>query len=184
MKPIFTIHGGEYLFANEFKRRFPSLKLWLPVDDEGIDFLITDDKNTRPLGMQIKYSRDYNPLQVNNNIRTNLKTLGWFHLNRSKLQNSKANYWVLINYEGFTKTMDFFFIKPKVLLNIYNKLGRKGKIIDSYLWVMNNINKSYETRGLSKAAQSLILTGQNNNKYRDFTTFLDKWDIIKKHFKL
>ena len=92
MRPVFTIHGGEYIFANEFGKRFPELDLWIPLDDDGIDFLITSKKNRKTLSIQVKFSRDYNLLQIDTNIRTNLKSLWWFHLNRSKLQNSKAGF--------------------------------------------------------------------------------------------
>jgi len=184
MRPIFTIHGGEYLFANEFEKRYPSLKLWIPAKDVGIDFLITNESNSKALSVQVKYSRDYNILQIDSNIRSNLKSLGWFHLNRDKLKTSKADYWVLLNYEGKTKTTDFFFIKPKNLLKRYNNLGRNGKIIDSYLWVLGKTKHAYETRGLRSNAQTMILSGRNNNRNRNFTIFLDRWNVINKYFNV
>ncbi len=183
MRPVFTIHGGEYIFANEFGKRYPELDLWIPLDDDGIDFLITSKENRKTLSIQVKFSRDFNLLQINPNIRTNLKSLGWFHLNRAKLQNSKADFWVLLTYEGVSKTTDFFFIKPKTLLQRFSKLNRNGTYIDSYLWVMAHTNKAFETRGLNSALQSTLISGNYHNRNRDFTIFLDRWDVIKKRFK-
>jgi hypothetical protein len=184
MKPLFTIHAGEYLFANEFYRKYPNYNLWIPAKDEGIDFLISDPKNEKTLSIQVKYSRDYNVLQLDDVLRTRLKTIGWFHLNRKKLQDSKADYWVLINYEGFTKATDFFFIRPNILFNVYSSLGRKGDIIDSYLWVMQDRNKAYETRGINKSEKNEILMGNCPNTYRNFSYFLNKWEVIQKSFTI
>lgn len=47
MRPIFTIHAGEYLVANELERLFPHLRIWVPSKDTGIDLLVTDSSQNK-----------------------------------------------------------------------------------------------------------------------------------------
>ncbi len=41
MKPLFTIHAGEYLVASEIEKRIgKNVRIWLPVKDTGVDILV------------------------------------------------------------------------------------------------------------------------------------------------
>jgi hypothetical protein len=42
MRPLFSIHAGEFLVGNEIERRFPAATLWLPAKDTGVDLLVTN----------------------------------------------------------------------------------------------------------------------------------------------
>jgi hypothetical protein len=41
MRPIVTIHAGEYLVATEIERAFPQLQIWIPSKDTGVGSLST-----------------------------------------------------------------------------------------------------------------------------------------------
>jgi hypothetical protein len=36
MRPLFSVHAGEFLVGNEVERRFPDAILWLPAKDTGV----------------------------------------------------------------------------------------------------------------------------------------------------
>ena len=40
MRPLFSVHAGEFLVGNEIERRFPEVTLWLPAKDTGVDLLV------------------------------------------------------------------------------------------------------------------------------------------------
>lgn len=182
MKSLFTIHAGEYLFGNEIEKRFPKLNIWIPSKDVGIDFLLTNSAFKKPLSIQIKYSRDFNWSHGNKELKSYIKSTAWYHLNRGKIKNSIADYWVFVNYDGFHRSSDFIFIEPQNLLKIFKSLGRNGKRIDSYLMVTND-KKCYETRNLSKKEFPRLLNGGLRKTTRDLTSYLERWDIIQKHFR-
>ena len=46
MKPIFTIHAGEYLVGAVLEKKCPDWEIWLPSRDVGTDLLIRH-KRTR-----------------------------------------------------------------------------------------------------------------------------------------
>ena len=59
MRPIFTVHAGEYLAATEIERRFRNLDVWIPSKDRGIDLLVTNPETQRMVSLQIKFSKDF-----------------------------------------------------------------------------------------------------------------------------
>ena len=46
MRPIFTIHAGEYLVGNFLETMFKEIEVWMPSKDTGTDLLITNKKCT------------------------------------------------------------------------------------------------------------------------------------------
>ncbi len=42
MKPLFTIHGGEYLVGSYIERHFKRVNVWVPSRDTGVDLLVSD----------------------------------------------------------------------------------------------------------------------------------------------
>jgi len=181
MKPLFTIHGGEYLFGITMELRFPELRIWIPAKDDGIDFLVTDVEHKKTLSVQVKYSKDFNWSHGNPVLKPHVKSAGWYSLNREKIENSKADYWVMVNYDGVKKNTDFLFIKPQDLLTKYDSLGRTGKRIESYIMVMNN-GECYETRGMRKREMNTILSGSLSNTNRCLKPYIEEWGVIEKYF--
>ena len=61
MKPLFTIHAGEYLTGEYIERNYPHWNVWVPSKDTGIDLLVTDETNSKTVSLQVKFSKDFNP---------------------------------------------------------------------------------------------------------------------------
>jgi hypothetical protein len=59
MKPLFTIHAGEFLVGEAIERRVPTVNVWVPAKDTGVDLLVSDASNQRAVSLQVKFSRDY-----------------------------------------------------------------------------------------------------------------------------
>lgn len=48
MKPIFTIHAGEFLVGDHITRKYRGkYEVWIPATDTGIDLLVTQLKKRR-----------------------------------------------------------------------------------------------------------------------------------------
>lgn len=42
MKPIFSIHAGEYLVGSFIEETYKDYNVWIPSKDTGVDFLVTN----------------------------------------------------------------------------------------------------------------------------------------------
>lgn len=182
MRPIFTIHAGEYLFGSYLEKNFKELNIWIPSRDTGIDLLLTDSVNKKAASVQIKYSKDFLITEVKETLQMGLKSCGWWALNRDKIRQSSADFWVFVMYSFEQKKTEFVIIPPGTLLERVTQLHGRGKTIQSYLWVTDK-NKCWETRGLSKREQILIANHSYHNKSRDFTEYLNNLQLIRKRLK-
>ncbi len=56
MKPLFTIHAGEYLVGERIEKNFKEWNVWIPSKDTGIDLLVLTKiiKNRYAAGKAIK----------------------------------------------------------------------------------------------------------------------------------
>ena len=63
MRPIFTMHAGEYLFGSYLENEFKGFNIWIPSRDTGIDLLVTDSKNRKTVSLQVKFSKDFLPTE-------------------------------------------------------------------------------------------------------------------------
>jgi hypothetical protein len=175
LKPLFTVHAGEFLVGCEIEKLFKNVKVWIPAKDTGIDLLASNKANTKTLSLQVKLSRDYIYTdEKNHEIRGELRAGGWYKLARKKIQNSDAKYWVFVLFGSKDQSKDFLIIKPKDLLTRLNKIHGKVKIFHIYFWVTNH-DKCYEARKLGKSKGRLQIARQEfiEKKY-DFTTYLMK----------
>jgi hypothetical protein len=59
MRPIFTVHAGEYLVGTYIEENLPHLNVWIPSRDIGTDLLVTDSTNKRAVSLQVKFSKDF-----------------------------------------------------------------------------------------------------------------------------
>ncbi len=181
MKPIFTIHAGEYLVGTFIEKHFKDCELWIPAKDTGVDFLITNKKDrSKQVSIQVKFSKDFLP-EMNTIHYSKLSACGWWTLNTEKIKNSTADLWVITPYNFLNNNIEFIIIEPKEL---YKRLveihGKEKKLINTYLWVFKN-NKCIETRGLKKKEiEEMIDNLQIENQNRDFSLYLNAWDQIEK----
>ena len=181
MRPIFTIHAGEYLVGSEIEEKYPTLRVWVPSKDTGIDLLVTSTDCKKPISLQVKFSKDFLGKSVKNVISKGVKSGGWWTFKRDKIQTSPADYWVLVLYQFQHRSYDFVVIKPSKLLSIYNALDRSKERIQSYVWVTSNKPAMcWETRGLNKLDQAEIAIGAYKNWRRNLTPYLNNWKAIEK----
>jgi hypothetical protein len=80
-----------------------------------------------------------------------LRVCTWFTINRNKLHDSRADFWIFV-LSGFKKHSRDFVVVPTAelqdrLMKIHGSEGKK--MIHSYLWVTED-NRCWETRDLSK----------------------------------
>lgn len=54
MKPIFTIHAGEYLVGSHIEKTYKKARVWIPSSDTGVDFLVTNEQLNRAVSLQVK----------------------------------------------------------------------------------------------------------------------------------
>jgi hypothetical protein len=176
VKPIFTIHAGEYLVGSHIENTYKKARVWLPSSDTGIDLLVTNEQLTRAVSLQVKFSKDFlgNKGGKNATIETKIKAGGWWTFNYDKIQNSPADLWVLVLYRFSHRDFDFVIIEPSQLLDRYEKMGHKSGIIQSYVWVTES-GKCWETRGLGKPEQASIAVESFNEPVRNLSSFLNNW---------
>ena len=183
MRPLFTIHAGEYLAGSYIERHFRNrLNVWIPSKDTGIDLLVSDRHNRRTASVQVKFGKDFLP-EMAAELQGPLRACSWFTVNREKLRKSKADFWVFV-LSGFKRRSPDFVVVPTAELT--RRLRRshrlKGKrVIQSYLWVTER-NRCWETRGLKDGMddERRIAAGVYQNPVRDLTGFLneDGWGAL------
>jgi hypothetical protein len=178
VKPIFTIHAGEYLVGSYIENKFKNLSVWLPTKDTGIDLLVTDNKNKKAVSVQVKFSKDFLAMNRSDILRQELKAIGWWSLNREKIQKSSADLWVFVLYALDQKKFDFIIIPSRELLKRFQSIHGKERNIQTYFSVTKK-NKCWETRNLKKADQVRIALDEYKNTQRDFTQHLNNWAPLR-----
>jgi hypothetical protein len=180
MKPLFTVHAGEFLVDCEIERKFPRVNVWIPARDTGIDLLVSNNDNTATVSLQVKLSRDYLVTHIKDAVfLTELCACGRWTPTRQQIEKSRAQFWVFVLVGFANRSTDFIIIKPDDLLKPPDLILEKtAKKFQSYLWVTQQ-GRCYETRGLNRADQLLIAQRKFENDARDFTAYLNDWTPIK-----
>jgi hypothetical protein len=177
MKPIFTIHAGEYLVAAHIEQEYKKVKIWLPSKDTGIDLLLTNIDNSKATSLQVKFSKDFNVTHAKEQFRQRIKGSGWWSLTRDKIEKSTADFWVFVLYGVKQKSCDFVILKPKELLDIFDKTKRTDKSIQCYITVTEN-ETAFETRGLTDKDMEQICSDKFKDEIRDLSGYLNIWEPI------
>ncbi len=179
MRPLFTIHAGEYLVGLHVQQRM-GLNVWIPAKDTGIDLLVTDLENRRTVSLQAKYGKDFLPGE-SAALQNSLRCLSWFALNRDKLNNSRAEFWVFVLH-SFKSKPDFVIIPTTELQRRMRKLHNKGTL-QIYLCSTRS-NDCWETRDLGNKMLQME-AGVRKNPLRDFTKYLNQkgWAAVANRLK-
>ena len=176
MRPIFTVHAGEYIVGNHIETHYPGLRVWVPSKDDGVDLLVTDKDHRKLATLQVKFSKDHLATGRDRNATQAVKSGGWWSLNPEKIAQSTADYWVLVLCQFTSRSYDFVIIRPKELARRYQKIAPDAKTIQSYFWVtQGKAPECWETRGLSKATLAQVCDGSFKDETRRFTGFLNRW---------
>ena len=177
MKPLFSIHAGEYLVGSHIERHFRRVNVWIPARDTGIDLLVSDRRNRRAVSLQVKFSKDFLVTLMRPEFQRSLRACGWWTLNRDKLRNTKADYWVFA-LQGFaSRSVDYVIVPPRELLRRLQAIHGSQKTIQVYLWVTEG-KRCWETRGLKKSDTLLVSLGEYSDRSRDFTNWLNAWSPV------
>jgi len=188
MKPIFTVHAGEYLVGSYIEQKLRDknnnkLNVWIPSKDAGIDLLITNHNNSKTASIQVKFSKDFLVAEGKPHQQKEYVSWGWWNLNRDKIQESSADFWIFVMNTFNDRNLQFVIITSDLLLKRLQHLHPNDKRIQTYLWVTAK-NKCWETRGLKREQSDLIIADnytETDKKHRNFTNYLNNWDpIIKK----
>ena len=175
MRPIFTIHAGEYLVATEIERAFPQLQIWIPSKDTGVDLLVTDRQQTKVASLQVKFSKDYLGA-AGSPPSPAVASTGWWTFQRQKIATSPSDYWVLVLYQFQSRQFDFLVVPPRELLARYDRIASGQVSIQSYFTVTAAAKKRcWETRGLDKASKTAVEAGTYTNPDREFSQYLNAW---------
>jgi hypothetical protein len=178
MRPLFSVHAGEFVVGDYIEQNFRRVNLWVPTRDSGTDLLVTDSRDKKALSLQVKFSRDFLATHMAAVFQKPLRACGWWSLNRDKIAKSRADYWVFVLVGFERRSRDFIVIRPSELLSRFNAMQRKGKTIQSYLWVTEK-NRCWEARGLKRQQQLAIAQGEYVDKERDFTKYLNSWAPVQ-----
>ena len=183
MRPMFTIHAGEYLVGEYIESHLKKWKwnVWIPSKDTGIDLLVTDQKNQRTVSLQVKFSKDFLPGKSAAMQNSSLRCWSWFTLNRADLVSPKAEFWVFV-LMGFTSKPDFLVVPTAKLLTHMNEIHGHQKKLQVYL-TSTKKNKCWETRGLGFKSDAMlqIADGKYKDTTRDLSNYLNGagWDALK-----
>lgn len=179
MKQLFTIHAGEFLVGEYLEKNFKNINIWLPSKDTGIDLLVTNKANKKPISLQVKFSRDFLPTHMPPHFRKPLRACGWWTLNRQKILKSPADFWVFVLIGFDLRSTDFIIIKPEQLLKRLSVIhGKSNKTIQSYLWVTEN-EKCWKARGLKRTDHYKISDGTFKDANRNFSNYLNNWTMTE-----
>ncbi len=174
MKPLFTVHGGEYLVGSYIEQHFKRVNVWVPSRDKGADLLVSDRHNRRSLSLQVKFSKDFLVTHMGPEFQKDLRASGWWKIDRDKLRTSPADFWVLVLLGFARRTTDFVILPPKELWKRLRSIHGSQKTIQSYLAVTER-ERCWETRGLVHEDQLQVANGTYREARRDFSKWLNKW---------
>ena len=186
MKPLFTIHAGEYLVGSHIEKKYPNWHVWIPSADKGIDLLVSNTDNSKTTSIQVKSSKDYSPHSNNPVHRKKLVGSSWFSsLNSKSLSNSQADLWVLVIHSFKLNKYHYVIIKPQDLSKRFKRIHNVNQNIRSYLWITKG-KECWETRGLKKAQEEAILNNDTNeiDENRNFSQFLNNWESLEEKLGL
>jgi hypothetical protein len=178
VKPLFTVHAGEFIVGDFIERTFRHVNVWVPTKDSGIDLLVTDSKNKKTVSLQVKFSRAFLVTHMPATFQKPLRACGWWTLNRQNIISSVADYWVFAIVGFERRSTDFVIISPRELRKRLDAIHGKPKRIQSYIWVTEK-ERCWETRGLKRSEQLLIAQGRFSDSMRDLTPYLNNWKPIK-----
>lgn len=180
MRPLFTVHAGEFLVGEHIERNFPSLNVWVPAKDTGVDLLVTDASARRTASLQVKLSRDYRPQEASDDFDRAMIAKGWLTLAHKKIETSRAEWWVIVLVSPERKEKpQFIVIPPSDLLSRLVQIHGRSEKYHFYPWVTRN-DFCFDGRGMSKPERQLLTNSTTLNGPRNLSIFLNNWSCLQK----
>ena len=178
MKPLFTIHEGEFLtgdhIAHQLGRKYD---VWVPTKDMGVDLLVTRAKRGRGFAkLQVKFSRGFG---IREEFARHVVATSWFTLNPTKIRSSPADLWVFVILT--LRHERHFVILPTHELR--RRIPRScGDMWNLYLWVFDG-GACYDTRSLGRDARLESVHQGVSDERRDYSDWLENWELLDKYAK-
>ncbi len=174
MRPIFTIHAGEFIVGEHLERK--GLNVWVPTKDTGVDLLVTNSTNTTGVSFQVKFSRDYLTTHMDAELQDPMRAYGWFVLNVNKIEQSSAHFWVLVLIGSKTHKPDYVIIRPAELLKRLKRIHPKDyKIGKFHVYILiTKEERCWEIRDLEKPKKLQIAKRTFADSKRDFSPYLNE----------
>lgn len=152
MRPLFTIHAGEYLVGLELEKQIksrtegtPKYDLWIPSKDTGIDLLLRDVVTEKSIPIQVKFSKDFNTnptekggetlkqiekRKIEQDVKEKIKGTSWFSPSQSLImEKNRADFWVFVIFNFASKQNDFVIIPIKDLKTQVEKFNEFEKVV-------------------------------------------------------
>ena len=178
MKPLFTIHAGEYLAGSYIEKTFKKCRVWLPSKDTGVDLLVTNQRADQAIRLQVKSSKDFAHSHMSDYYKGKVAASSWFTLQRKKIESSEADYWLFVISPFAKYAPSFLMMSTANLLRRVTAIhGIKAKY-DIY-FTLTERQTCWETRGLKELERREIIDSQDLRHLRNFSQELNDWSVIK-----
>ena len=173
MKPMFTVHEGEFLVGDYINRNLGKKhEVWVPTKDTGIDLLVTSKvRGLKPVGLQVKFSRSF-PSKVL--PPEEVLASSWYTLRPAKVRSSKADLWVFVILT--LRHEPHFVLVPTKELRKRIPRGRSGKW-HLYLVALRG-KRCYNVRDLTKGQKQLALLSGVKSPKLDYSRFYGNWKLL------
>lgn len=173
MKPLFTIHEGEFLVGDHINRRLGHMyDVWVPTKDRGVDLLVTRIRRRgKAVGLQVKFSRGFS---IREEMARHLIATSWFTLEPAKIRKSQADLWVFVILT--LKHEEHFVVIPTRELRKRIPRGR-GRMWNLYLWVYED-GSCYQVRDLGTEDRLDTVHRGVRDRRRDFSEWLENWNLL------
>lgn len=175
MRPLFTIHAGEFLVGDHINRKLGrKFDVWVPTKDSGVDLLVTRKQHKgKPVRLQVKFSRSFD---IREELTRHVVATSWFRLEPSKIRMSLADVWVFVILT--LRHEEYFVVIPK--RELQKRIPRNpGKRWDLYFWVYDN-GSCYQVRDLNTEDKLETIHRGVRDTRRDFTEWLENWSVLGK----
>jgi len=178
MRPLFTIHAGEFLVGEHLEKHFKNLNVWIPSKDTGVDLLVTNKNNSNPIALQVKLSRDYSTTENKDEISKIQVVGGWLILDHNKIRYSLADFWIFVLVSHLKGVQpQYIVMRPNELLNILVATHGVRAKYHFYPWILTN-GRALDGRGLSRNDKKLLLKNELIFESRDLTPYLSNWTMF------
>ena len=176
MKPLFTIHEGEFLVGDHISRTLGrKYDVWVPTKDSGVDLLVTDRRRRgKAVGLQVKFSRGFN---IREELARHVVATSWFTLDPKKIRRSLAELWVFVILT--LRHEQHFVVIPTKELRKRTPRGQ-GKMWNLYLWVYAE-GSCYQVRDLGKDETLDTVHRGVRDRHRDFSEWLENWRLLGRY---
>ena len=175
MKPIFTVHEGEFLVGDHINRKFgDKFNVWVPTKDIGVDLLVTRKHGARKsVGLQVKFSRSFD---IHQELTRHVLATSWYTLDPKKIRSSEADVWVFVFMT--LRHERYFVLLPTVELRkrVPRTCGSKWNL---YLWAYAD-GSCYQVRDLNLDDRLSAVHRGVRDKQRDYSTWFENWGLLDK----